>query len=109
MREVISFNSEEHTFSVINSLSAGFDPLEQRKFLGVKWIDRSGTEGYGEGMVFRGFWFDITDADPLTIMKNLGTHLVAMIENRADYILPHGVTPMSTELEEADVSDETGE
>lgn len=95
----------DHSFSIIDT-TQGFDPLEQRRYLSVKWTEwPKMSEGEEAGVydrtdpIFRGFWFEIQGQDPVDVMRTLGTHLLRMGNVPEEYDMPKSVTPVSRPME----------
>lgn len=104
-KSTITIGEGNHTFSIIGT-TQGFDPLEQRRYLGVKWseteeveTEEAEFEGQTAKYVFRGFWLEIQGKDPINVLRSLGTHILRMVNVPDDYELPNSVTPVSRELE----------
>lgn len=90
MGEVISHSSEEgNRFIIVDSVGVGFDPLHQRRTLAVKWQD---------GDKWRGFWLDVTTADPETSLRSLGHYILDLVRHPEKYELVSGWTPAGSEL-----------
>ena len=104
MNKVVTFENEDsrHKISIIQSVSGevGFDPLHQRTALGVKWVE------FGDETVYRGFWFDTTDIDPLEATSEFAGRLLAMLVDPDAHVLKDGITPVQSRLvADDDVSD----
>ena len=102
-KQTITISEGNHTFSIIDT-TQGFDPLEQRRYLGVKWNETEEVspedaefEGQTLKYYFRGFWLEIQGEDPIDVLRSLGTHILRMVDSPVEYELSKGITP--TELD----------
>ena len=97
MNKVVTFEHEDsrHKISIIQSVSG-----EERTTLGVKWTEypQEGP-GFGEGMIYRGFWVDTTDIDPLEATAEFASRLLTMLVDPDAHVLKDGITPVGSQVE----------